>query len=501
MLALTGLLRLAVARALLLLKALALLALLVGEFLTALCAAAVALRILRFVAEIALVVEGAVGVLQGAVHRAVQRAVLLLAAAALTHLDLHVLHLVEHALHVIQKLPRLIACAGFGKVAQGLQHAREFVIAQRLWATAAAHLLAAIGHATIAQGLSHLCGQIVLDGLFVHVHQAPDLFFRRATTQRFFQRTASGFQRGSRIRQRAVFGAQRDIPQQSLGFLGFGAVVGCFDQAPRIAQAHENHRILEIVISAPGDRIERHHRALHALRRPLQPRSRRQRDGVVAIADDRGEIVRAFGCVVLLPVAQQDLPRFLRHAGVGLEEDLVGQAIGEGLAFGCLSRRIGDAQLHHQVEPSPAVAHEVLAVIAFLFGGGEGRGLDDDRVLDDAGRRRCIGADFHQFELLDAVVVAHRVFEFGAVAVAHLGRLDEGNGRRRIVDHGEGKTRALAPEVHRDARLLAHDNARLIGAVDAGFRLQRCVRRIGGHHADLRAAGADDADGDFRSFG
>src|SRR5690606_14653824 len=94
---LTGLLRLAAAGALLLLQAFALLALLVGKLLATLCAATFALRLFRLIAEIALVVEGAVGVLQRTVHGAIERAVLLLAVAALAHLDLHVLHLVEHA--------------------------------------------------------------------------------------------------------------------------------------------------------------------------------------------------------------------------------------------------------------------------------------------------------------------------------------------------------------------------------------------------------------------
>jgi hypothetical protein len=82
----------------LLFEAFAELALLVGEFLALLRALSVALGFLGLVVEIALIVHRAVGVLQRTVHGAVHRTIRLLTrGAALAHLDLHVLHLVEHA--------------------------------------------------------------------------------------------------------------------------------------------------------------------------------------------------------------------------------------------------------------------------------------------------------------------------------------------------------------------------------------------------------------------
>src|SRR5690606_8164992 len=111
---------LAAAGAHLLLEALAQLALLVGQFLAAL-RIALTLGLLGGVVEVALVVERAVGVLQRAIEGAVHRPVLLLSArTAATHLDLHVLHVVEQALHVREQLPRLIARAGLRQIAQRL---------------------------------------------------------------------------------------------------------------------------------------------------------------------------------------------------------------------------------------------------------------------------------------------------------------------------------------------------------------------------------------------
>jgi hypothetical protein len=77
-------------------------------------------------------------------------------------------------------------------------------------------------------------------------------------------------------------------------------------------------------------------------------------------------------------------------------------------------------------------------------------------------------AEEDEFEFVDAVVVAELVFELGAVAIAQLGRLDEGDGGRRIVDDGEGEARARAPVVHRDAHRLFHDNAGFVSVLDTG---------------------------------
>src|SRR5262249_31358122 len=138
------LLRLAAAGAHLLFEALAQLALLVGELL-AFLGVALALCFLGLVVEVALIVHRAVGVLHRGVHGPVPRTVRRLRGAAATaHLQLHVLHLVEHLLHVVQKLPRLIARAGLGEIAQGLKHAVEFVVAERLRAAGAALLLVAL---------------------------------------------------------------------------------------------------------------------------------------------------------------------------------------------------------------------------------------------------------------------------------------------------------------------------------------------------------------------
>ena len=209
-----GLLRLAAAGALLLFEALAQLALLVGEFLALLGARAVALGLFRCVIEIALIIHSAVGVLKCAVHGAVHRAVGLLSAlSAAAHLDLHVLHLLEHALHVVEQLASLIACAGFGKVAQGLQHAGEFIVAH-LRAAAALHALhlVALRDVAVAQRLGHLSGEVVLDGLFVHIHQALDFFFRSASAESVFQCAAGGLKRGGGVGERAELGLKRDLP-------------------------------------------------------------------------------------------------------------------------------------------------------------------------------------------------------------------------------------------------------------------------------------------------
>ena len=82
-------------------------------------------------------------------------------------------------LHVVEQLAGLIARAGLGEVAQGLQHAGEFVVAHLLAAALHAALLlaAALGDVAVAQRFGHLGGEIVLDRLFVHIHQALDFFF------------------------------------------------------------------------------------------------------------------------------------------------------------------------------------------------------------------------------------------------------------------------------------------------------------------------------------
>ena len=49
-------------------------------------------------------------------------------------------------------------------------------------------LLSALGDAAVAQRFGHLGGEIVLDRLLVHIHQAADFFFTCATAQRFLER-------------------------------------------------------------------------------------------------------------------------------------------------------------------------------------------------------------------------------------------------------------------------------------------------------------------------
>jgi hypothetical protein len=57
-------------------------------------------------------------------------------------------------------LAGLIACAGFGKVAQRLKHAGELVIAHRLAAALHALLLAAVlRDVAVAQRLGHLAAR------------------------------------------------------------------------------------------------------------------------------------------------------------------------------------------------------------------------------------------------------------------------------------------------------------------------------------------------------
>ena len=209
--------------------------------------------------------------------------------------------------------------------------------------------LVALRDVAVAQRLGHLGGEVVLDGLFVHVHQALDFFFRSAAAESVFQCAAGGLKRGGGVGERAELGLKRDLPQQAFGVFGLLPVGGAVEQAACIAQAEINDRVLEIVFCAPGDRIEYHHGALDLLWRPAEAVCGRGGDGVVAGAFDGGEAVGAFGRGVFLIIPQQDLARFLRHAGVGLEEDLFGDSVGDGFALGDLAGGVGGAQLDHHV--------------------------------------------------------------------------------------------------------------------------------------------------------
>ncbi len=324
-----------------------------------------------------------------------------------------VLHCLQHALHLLQHLARLVAIAHAGHVLGLIHHVLQVVGRQRLLILAELLQLLAASQ-TFHRVAHHLLHQTI--HRFAHlVHQLLDFLVIGIAVERILQAVHQSLEILLGLAAAPILDMQGGLPQQALhGIDRFRAAV---ERQPRRRGAHAQMRggVLAIELRRQRQGAQGGDDAL-----PL-PRMQRQ---FAALLDDRlgDRVVEA--------------PRRQRHR--------------HRFAAAVLADRVGGDQRHLDVQSGPGMRGQVefLPVLDIA-----GRG----RRRRPVHRHRLLGLVTAQFDphLLHAVIVAGREANLQFVALAGFRRLGEVDHRRLVGNHlqlpfGEG---LVAPHQGKHGRL------------------------------------------------
>ena len=333
------------------------------------------------------------------------------ARPALPALEIEVL---QHVGNVGQKLAGLFRGAGIGQVLQGIQHVLEILPAKALAATGGHAVLVHVRHlAAIGHGFGHPGGKVFIGRIAEGFHPPADFLFRGAIAQGLFQRAAGSLQPSQRIGRVAIFGLQRQRPEQGIDRLGLFLRAGGFQHAFRHLESQVVGLVRHIALTHQRDGVEHQGCLLNIRRGDVQPVGRICIDCILP----QGREVRLL--LRIIPrLTQNGDAHFLRHTSDRIEEELFGQDKRHRLAGSFLSGGIGHDELHIHRQARPAVARQVdLGRVLDVRHGGRGK-RDRHAVFLIGGCRVRLPQAQREFSPHDAVIILCRPCEFRPVETA-----------------------------------------------------------------------------------